>query len=75
MARATSWSPTCEELFREARGDDERRRAYDEREDRQANILARVELQCGWLSELGFASVDIHFKWLEFALFGGRRPA
>jgi acyl-coenzyme A thioesterase PaaI-like protein len=36
--------------------------------------LAPVEAQCRWLTEVGFADVDCHFRALELALFGGVRP-
>lgn len=48
--------------------------AYHEREDKQENILAPVELQCAWLRRIGFADVDCFFKTFELAVFGGRRP-
>ena len=38
-----------------------------------SNKLASVELQLGWLRELGFEDVDCHWKWLELALFGGAK--
>jgi len=41
------------------------------REDKQANILAPVEMQCEWLRALGFEQVDCYFKWFELAVFGG----
>ena len=44
------------------------------RPDKQANILALVEVQCDWLRDCGFDDVDCYFKVLELALFGGRRP-
>ena len=47
---------------------------YHGRTDEQANILAPVETQCGWLRELGFERVDCYFKVLELALFGGVKP-
>jgi tRNA (cmo5U34)-methyltransferase len=47
---------------------------YASREDKKANILAHVELQCAWLSEVGFHDVDCYFKLFEIAVFGGRRP-
>jgi tRNA (cmo5U34)-methyltransferase len=31
--------------------------------------------QLGWLEEAGFEDVELHFKWAEGAIFGGRRPA
>ncbi len=45
------------------------------RPDKQANILAAVELQCEWLRACGFADVDCFFKVFELAVFGGHRPA
>jgi len=47
---------------------------YYSRGDKIANILAPVELQCGWLRELGFINVDCFFKVFEIALLGGMRP-
>lgn len=44
------------------------------RPDKETNILAMVEDQCAWLRDIGFENVDCHFKWLELAVFGGRRP-
>jgi SAM-dependent methyltransferase len=47
---------------------------YVHRPDKAANRLAPVDLQCGWLRDLGFERVDCFFKVLELALFGGIRP-
>lgn len=47
---------------------------YAHRADKEANILAPVELQCAWLRELGYADVDCYFKIFEIATFGGRKP-
>jgi SAM-dependent methyltransferase len=47
--------------------------AYVNRPDREANILAPVEVQCGWLREIGFTDVDCYWKYFELALFGGFR--
>jgi predicted methyltransferase len=44
------------------------------RKDKQANILAGVDVQCAWLREAGFAEVDCFLKILELALFGGLKP-
>ena len=41
------------------------------REDKQANILAPVDVQCDWLRTIGFHHVDCYFKWFELAVFGG----
>ncbi len=48
-------------------------RAFLERPDRAANILAPVEDQCRWLRELGFRDVDCFWKYFELAIFGGAR--
>ncbi|MEA5543271.1 class I SAM-dependent methyltransferase [Limnoraphis robusta Tam1] len=47
---------------------------YYNRPDKEANILAPVELQCQWLREMGFLNVDCFMKVLELALFGGIKP-
>lgn len=46
---------------------------YRNRPDKAANILAPVEVQCGWLREIGFTDVDCYLKVFELAVFGGRR--
>jgi tRNA (cmo5U34)-methyltransferase len=43
------------------------------REDKKANILAPVEVQCDWLRAIGFQQVDCFFKFFELAVFGGIR--
>jgi hypothetical protein len=30
--------------------------------------------QLAWLADAGFEDVELHFKWAEGAIFGGRRP-
>jgi ubiquinone/menaquinone biosynthesis C-methylase UbiE len=47
------------------------RRDFLERPDRAANILAPVEEQCRWLTEVGFRDVDCFWKYFELAVFGG----
>ncbi len=47
---------------------------YLNREDKAANILAPVEVQCRWLREIGFVDVDCYFKYLELAVFAGFKP-
>lgn len=41
------------------------------RQDKMANILAPVEVQCEWLRSIGFQQVDCYFKVFELAVFGG----
>jgi tRNA (cmo5U34)-methyltransferase len=50
---------------------------YYSRSDKNANILALVEIQCQWLREIGFVDVDCFMKVFEIALFGGvkERPS
>ncbi len=63
--------------FRRSNGDEVPREKvaedYETREDKDANILAQVELQCAWLRDLGFKDVDCFFKLFEIATFGGRK--
>ena len=53
---------------------DELAEEYKNRPDKDANILAPVELQCDWLRELGYEEVDCYFRIYELAVFGGRKP-
>jgi ubiquinone/menaquinone biosynthesis C-methylase UbiE len=47
---------------------------YYNRNDKNANILELVTLQCQWLEEIGFVDVDCYLKLFEIALFGGVKP-
>ncbi len=42
----------------------------DDNEDKQGPIDDQVR----WLGEIGFKDVDVYFKWLEVAMFGGVKP-
>lgn len=44
------------------------------RPDKDANILAPLELQCNWLREIGYEEVDCYFRIYELAVFAGRHP-
>ena len=48
---------------------------YKKRPDKKENILARVEMQCDWIREIGYSDVDCFFKVFELALFGGRKTS
>jgi tRNA (cmo5U34)-methyltransferase len=39
------------------------------------DVLAPLDDQLSWLRRAGFGDVDCRYKWLHFAVFGGRRPA
>ena len=47
---------------------------FHARPDKDANILAPVDLQCQWLREIGFVDVDCYMRIYELAVFGGRKP-
>lgn len=47
---------------------------YRARPDAAENKLLDPQTQCEWLRSIGFGRVDLYFRWLELALFGGIRP-
>ena len=53
---------------------DELAEEYKNRPDKDANILAPVALQCEWLRDIGYETVDCYFRIYELAVFGGRKP-
>jgi SAM-dependent methyltransferase len=38
-----------------------------------SNQLLDMDIQLGWLREIGFIDVDCHWKWRELALLAGKR--
>ena len=54
---------------------DEIIRDYYSSDERAANRLAPVDVQCQWLRDIGFADVDCYFRIYELAVFGGRKTA
>src|SRR5882724_3953251 len=62
-------SPT-EELHDEFLG----RIGYTRETEDPSNKLLALEIQLGWLREIGFVDVDCSWKWRELALLAGRKP-
>ena len=42
---------------------------------RELEIPLPLEVQLAWLAELGFADVECFWKYLNLAIFGGRKPS
>lgn len=40
-----------------------------------SNLLTRMETQLDWLREIGYTDVDCYWKWHEFAVLAGWKPA
>jgi phospholipid N-methyltransferase len=49
-------------------------RAYYATASRRADAAAPLEVQCDWLREVGFESVECFLKVRELAMFGGQKP-
>lgn len=56
------------------RSRDEVAAEYYARPDKADNILEKVTTQVEWLQEIGYEHADCYFKWMELAVFGGRKP-
>jgi SAM-dependent methyltransferase len=54
---------------------DEIFQVYYDSDERAANLLAPVDVQCQWLQDIGFTDVDCYFRIYELAVFSGRKPA
>lgn len=67
LDHVSSPTPTLHEFYLEKM---KNRRVGDD----PSNILLDVETQLRWLREISFLDVDCYWKWLEMALFGGRKP-
>ncbi len=53
---------------------EETAKRYHEREHRDANILAPLDLQLNWMRDIGFRQVGCYLKIFELAVFGGIHP-
>jgi tRNA (cmo5U34)-methyltransferase len=49
-------------------------REYYRSSSQEVTPLAPLEVQCDWLREIGYESVDCYLKISELAVFGGQRP-
>ena len=83
VEHVASATPELEAVFDEAyidhiaavtgRDREQVEKEYHGRPDKADNILEPVEVQVGWLREVGFEQADCYFKWLELAVFGGQK--
>jgi cyclopropane fatty-acyl-phospholipid synthase-like methyltransferase len=47
---------------------------FDARNEDPSDQPARLQDQLEWLTAAGFQHVECHWKWMELALVGGRKP-
>lgn len=52
----------------------ETERRFRERDHKDANILTPLDIQLGWLQEIGYQHTACYLKVFELAVFGGIRP-
>jgi len=86
LEHVKSSSPAIEEIFNElflegmsdyqdhigdSKTMEEIKHMYHDPQHKILNRLEYVELQCKWLSDIGFKEVDCYLKIFELALFGG----
>ena len=53
---------------------EETAKRFHERDHKNANILAPLETQLGWMRRIGFQQVTCYLKIFELAVFGGIHP-
>lgn len=49
-------------------------RALNVEQEDPSNKLLDVATQLGWLTQIGFADVDCHWKWRELSLLAAQKP-
>jgi len=74
LVESSSLSDRYHQLWREYT------RSNDEDEEKwfkkylEEDIPAPVDIQTNWLREIGFVDVGCHWRYFNFAIFGGIKP-